>query len=81
MTWFFATRFGKAVSALGVGIALLVAAWLAGRREGNKNANSDIVEANLEAAKTAKEIRHEIETSDDQHLVDVLTGKLHNDNR
>ena len=50
-------------------------------KEGRSQANSDALRDNLKAAKTAKDTRYDMETSDDQRLVDILTGKLHNGKR
>jgi hypothetical protein len=69
---------------LGGALAALVA-WLGGKwsgtKEGRSEAATDSLKANIKAAQTAKDTRHEIETSDDQRLVDILSGKLHNGKR
>jgi Na+/H+ antiporter NhaC len=45
-------------------------------RKGKADAKSDHVRRRVEAMTDAKENRHEIENSDDQRLVDILSGKL-----
>ena len=55
-------------------VALLVGRWT-GKREGASQARADRAESNAKAAKDAKDTRHELETADDQHLVDILTGR------
>lgn len=45
---------------------------------GRNREKIDASERNLDAAKRAKDTRHEIETDDDQRIIDILTGKLHN---
>lgn len=55
-------------------VALLVGRWT-GKREGASEARADRAESNAKAAKDAKDTRHEIETSDDQRLVDLLAGR------
>ncbi|MGR3687122.1 MAG: hypothetical protein ACU0D5_12880 [Paracoccaceae bacterium] len=52
-----------------------------GRREGRQKAELKRAEGNVKAAKKSKDTRHELETSDDQHLVNILTGKLHDRKR
>lgn len=54
----------------------LLAAWSLGRREGAQRARADRAERNVEAAQEAKEVRHEIENSDDARLHDILTGRM-----
>lgn len=64
---------------LGGAVGALAAAgglWFAGRRSKAKDVKADRAEANAKAAKTAKDNRHELETSDDQHIVDILTGRV-----
>lgn len=46
-----------------------------GRREGRQKAELKRAEGNVKAAKKSKDIRHEIESSDDQYLIDILTGR------
>jgi Na+-transporting methylmalonyl-CoA/oxaloacetate decarboxylase gamma subunit len=48
-----------------------------GRREGRQKAELKRAEGNAKAAKKSKDTRHEMETSDDSRLVDILSGKLH----
>ena len=55
-------------------VALLVGRWT-GRREGKATERADRAESNAKAAKDAKDIRHETETTDDQRLVDILVGR------
>jgi hypothetical protein len=63
----------------GIGFAAsVIVAWFSGKKTGNANALLDRERDNAKSAKDAKDNRHEIETSDDQRLVDILTGKLHN---
>lgn len=50
--------------------------WFAGRRSKSKDVKVDRAEANENAAKKAKDTRHEIEISDDQHLIDILSGRV-----
>jgi hypothetical protein len=45
-------------------------------RKGKTDAKADHVRRRVEAMQDAKENRHEIENSDDQRLVDILSGKL-----
>lgn len=52
-------------------------AWSLGRREGRQKADLKRAEGNVKAAKKSKDTRHDMETSDDSRLVDILTGKLH----
>ena len=52
-----------------------------GRRDEKHKATAKRAVENVKAAETAKDTRHEIETSDDQHLVNILTGKLHDRKR
>lgn len=48
-------------AALGVGIALLVASWLGGRKAGRADTKLDIAEKNLSDALTARDIENEVE--------------------
>ena len=72
------------IAAVGAGlvglVSLLVGKWL-GKREGASVARTERAEDNTKAAQKAKDVRHEIETSDDQRLVDILGGKLHDRKR
>lgn len=64
---------------LGWAVGAVVAAgglWFAGRRSGAKNVKADRAEANAKAGKDAKDNRHELETSDDQRITDILTGRV-----
>ena len=56
-------------------LAFAFLAWAAGKREGRQRADTQRHKDNAEAAKESKEIRHDIETADDQRLVDILTGR------
>lgn len=76
MSWFLQTRVGRWVALAAVAIAALVASWLGGRKTGQNDAKLDRAEDNADAAKQSKEIRHELETSDDAYLVDVLSGRV-----
>jgi hypothetical protein len=71
----------RAVVSLVTGAALLWAAWFAGKREGGQRADTERHEGNAKSAQKAKEARYEMEISDDQRLVDILTGKLHDRKR
>lgn len=51
--------------------------YLRGRQDANDKQTAD----NLQAAVTAKDNRYELENTDDQRLVDILSGKLRNDKR
>jgi hypothetical protein len=69
------------VTALAAGatglIALFVGRWTGKRQgvsEGQKQARIDALERNADAAKRAKGVRNEMESSDDQRLVDILSG-------
>lgn len=55
--------------------------WLMAWRSTKQGERLDRAEDNLDAARRAKDTRHEVETSDDQRLVDILSGKLHNNKR
>lgn len=57
------------------------AVWFFAGRSAKQGERLDRAEDNLDAAKRAKDTRHEVETSDDQRLVDILSGKLHNNKR
>lgn len=46
-------------------------------KKGMKDVNDKETLRKIEAMMEAKDIRHDVEISDDQYLVDVLTGKLH----
>lgn len=81
MQWFLSTRIGRALSWASVAALAAFGIYAAGRKEGRSQANSDALRDNLKSAKDAKDNRHAIETSDDQRLVDLLTGKLHDDKR
>lgn len=59
-------------------IVAFLTTWFGGERSGKTKAKLDASERNLDAAKRAKDTRHEIETDDDQRIIDILTGKLHN---
>jgi len=61
---------------LAVVVALGAGGTFWGYRTGKKNAEAKQTKANLKASKDAKDNRYELETSDDQHLVNILTGKL-----
>ena len=45
--------------------------WMGRRSEQNKHTRR-----RLDAMKDAKDIRHEVEGSDDKRLVDILTGRV-----
>jgi hypothetical protein len=62
-----------------VGFGLLAHAL--GKREGRQKAATARADANVKAAQRAKETRYETETSDDQRLIDILSGKLHDRKR
>lgn len=62
---------------LAVVIALGAGGTFWGYRTGKKSADAKQTKANLKASKDAKDNRHDLESSDDQHLVNILTGKLH----
>lgn len=81
MQWLLTTRIGRALSWASVAVLAALGIYAAGRKEGRSAANSDALRDNLNAAQKAKATRHEIETSDDQRLVDILTGKLHDRKR
>lgn len=49
-------------------------AW--GYRQGGKNAKAKTTQSNLDAANKAKENRHEMESQDDERIVDILTGRV-----
>jgi membrane protein DedA with SNARE-associated domain len=55
-------------------VAALVGAWLhiLGRRHEQRKADR----RNTSAMKEAKEIRHDLQTSDDQRLIDILSGRV-----
>ena len=60
----------------GVAAAIAVKAslwlyWMGRRSEHNKQTRRRV-----DAMKNAKDIRHEVEGSDDQRLVDILTGRV-----
>lgn len=64
---------------LGWAVGALAAAgglFVAGRHSGTKSAKAERAEANVEAGKEAKDNRHEIESSDDKRLTDILTGRV-----
>lgn len=71
-------------AAIGAGVGgfimHFVGRW-SGKREGRSEANTQRAEGNAKSAQKAKDTRHEIETSDDQRLVDILSGKLHDRKR
>lgn len=75
LAWFASSRIGRALSWAAGALAAVWLAWVAGKRQGQSQANSDRLEGNAKAAKQSKDIRYEAETSDDQHLVDILTGR------
>lgn len=51
--------------------------WFSGRNHERDKRMRD----RMKSIKKAKETRDEIETSDDQRIVDILTGKLRDDDR
>lgn len=74
--WLLGTKLGRGlIAALGVALAIL-GAWTAGKREGGQVAAQRRAEANAKAGKDAKDNKHDLETSDDQRLIDVLTGRV-----
>lgn len=81
MIWLLNTRIGRWLGGLVAGFLLLWFTMQAGKRHGRSEASAARAKANLKASQKAKEIRHAIESSDDQYLVDLLTGKLHNGKR
>ena len=60
----------------GSALTMLIAfaAWL--YRKGGKDRMNRETKRRLDAMKDAKDIRHEIEGSDDKRLVDILTGRV-----
>lgn len=62
------------------GLAALFGSFLAFFLIGKKSAGAKqkikTLETNAKAAKDAKDTRNELESQDDQYLVDILTGKL-----
>ena len=62
------------IAAAFAGLLSIVGALL--YRMGANNTESDAKDADIKAAKTSKENRYEIENTDDQHIIDILTGKL-----
>lgn len=63
---------GAALGWLAAGGAVWVMAW---RSRGQK-AKLDRAKENANAAKGAKDNRHEIDTDDDQRIIDILTGRV-----
>lgn len=60
--------------AFGVIILLVpVIAYMMGRKDADADRDAD----SLKASNDAKDNRYELENTDDQRLVDILTGKLH----
>jgi hypothetical protein len=57
-----------------VAVAALIGSWLhiLGRRHEQRKADR----RNTDAMKNAKEIRHDLQTSDDQRLIDILSGRV-----
>ena len=55
-------------------VAALIGSWLhiLGRRHEQRKADR----RNTSAMKDAKDIRHELQTSDDTRLVDILSGRV-----
>jgi hypothetical protein len=70
----------RALSWLAGAAAFGLIAHQMGKRAANTKATTDRLEANINAAHRAKETRHAIETSDDQRLVDILSG-VHRDGK
>jgi hypothetical protein len=64
----------RLLAAFAIGFAAFRTVMSMGRQQGQAEARAKRAEANLKAARDAKETRHEMETSDDQRLVDILTG-------
>lgn len=73
--WLLTTRAGKVVSLLLAALAGALGLFKLGERSGTGKASLKSLEDDLEAAKNAKDNRHEVETADDQRLVDILTGR------
>ena len=48
---------------------------------GRRSEQSKHTRRRVETMKDAKETRHEIQNSDDQRLVDILTGRVRDNNR
>lgn len=63
------------------GLGLLWGAWVLGRREGKQAERTDSAEGNVKAGQQAKDNRDELESQDDQRLVDILSGKLRDGKR
>lgn len=74
-------RVKRALAWLLGGLGLLWGAWVLGRRDGKRTARADRAEGNVKAAQQAKDNRDELESQDDQHLVDILTGRLRDGKR
>jgi hypothetical protein len=70
------TRVGRWVAGLVVGYILFRLAVLDAERRGRGQESAKRAEDNVKASQKAKELRHAIETSDDQRLVDILTGRV-----
>jgi hypothetical protein len=72
---FLTTRAGKLLSVLLAAVLGALGLFKLGERNGAAKASLNALEDDLEAAKNAKDNRHEIETADDQRLVDILAGR------
>ena len=64
---------------LGLALAPIVASVLYAM--GRKSEQNKHTRRRVDAMKDAKETRHEIQNSDDQRLVDILTGRVRDNKR
>jgi len=74
--WVFPAWLKKLLAALVIGYAAFRAVLRLGGQVERAQGRAKRAEGNLKAARDAKDTRHEIETSDDQRLVDILTGRV-----
>jgi hypothetical protein len=80
MMWLIPGPIRRAIAWLGGAIGFSFLMYGMGQRNKRLKELADRAEANLKAAKRAKDTRHEMETSDDQRLVDILSG-VHRDGK
>jgi hypothetical protein len=57
-------------------IVLALVGWWAGERSGKQKAKTAAAKRNVKAGQDAKDNRNEMESQDDQRLVDILTGRM-----